>query len=75
MVLFLKKKDINLSLEKNVFIIDELYKIGKFMTQNNQIEVEPYIDKVIDLKKNELCIIEIKNQFPPSSIETDSKDK
>ena len=75
MVLFLKKKDINLSLEKNAFIIDELYKIGKFMTQNNQIEVEPYIDKVIDLKKNELCIIEIKNQFPPSSIETDSKDK
>ena len=71
----LEKKDINLSLEKNVFIIDELYKIGKFMTQNNQIEVEPYIDKVIDLKKNELCIIEIKNQFPPSSIETDSKDK
>ena len=71
----LEKKDINLSLEKNAFIIDELYKIGKFMTQNNQIEVEPYIDKVIDLKKNELCIIEIKNQFPPSSIETDSKDK
>ena len=71
----LEKKDINLSLEKKEFIIDELYKIGKFMTQNNQIEVEPYIDKVIDLKKNELCIIEIKNQFPPSSIETDSKDK
>jgi hypothetical protein len=69
----LEKKDIDLSLEKNAFIIDELYRLGKFMTLNNQMVVEPYIEKVIDLKKNELCIIEIKNQFPPSSEITNSK--
>ena len=45
------------------------------MTLNNQMVVEPYIEKVIDLKKNELCIIEIKNQFPPSSEITNSNDK
>ena len=71
----LEKKDIDLSLEKNAFIIDELYRLGKFMTLNNQMVVEPYIEKVIDLKKNELCIIEIKNQFPPSSEITNSNEK
>ena len=45
------------------------------MTLNNQMVVEPYIEKVIDLKKNELCIIEIKNQFPPSSEITLSNEK
>jgi hypothetical protein len=71
----LEKKDIDLSLEKNAFIIVELYRLGKFMTLNNQMVVEPYIEKVIDLKKNELCIIEIKNQFPPSSEITNSNEK
>ena len=70
----LETKDIDLNLEKNAFVIDELYKLDTFMTLNHKIVVEPYIEKVIDLKKNELCIIEIKNQFPPSSVKTDSND-
>ena len=48
------------------------------MTINKQKVVEPYIEKVIDLKENELCIIEIKNQFPQSSNvkeKTEQKDK
>ena len=35
--------------------------------------IESYKEKSIDLKENELCIIEIKNQFPPSSNELTEK--
>ena len=63
----LEKQGYTLTLEKNAFIIDELYKLKKFVTSNSQKVVEPYKEKSIDLKENELCIIEIKNQFPQSS--------
>ena len=68
----LEQKRYDFTLEKNAFIVDELYKIDEFETTNRQIVAEPYIEKAIDIKKNELCIIEIKNQFPPS---TDTKNQ
>ena len=63
----LEQKEYDLDLEKNAFIIDNLYKLEEFMTIQKEIVVEPYVEKIIDLKKNELCIIEFKNQFPPST--------
>ena len=68
----LEQKGYVLDLEKNVFIVDTLYKFGEFTTINNEKKVEPFAEKIIDLKENELCIIEIKNQFPPSTIKTES---
>jgi hypothetical protein len=69
----LEKKGYNLALKENAFIIDELYRLDEFGTINSQKVVEPYKEKSIDLKENELCIIEIKNQFPPSSDELTEK--
>ncbi len=69
----LEKKGYNLALKENAFIIDELYKLEEFVTSNSQKVIKPYIEKSIDLKENELCIIEIKNQFPPSSDELTEK--
>jgi len=63
----LEKKRYDFTLDKNAFIVDDLYKIDDFETTNRQIVAEPYVAKNIDIKENELCIIEIKNQFPPST--------
>ena len=71
----LEKKGYTLTLEENAFIIDELYRLDEFGTINSQKVVEPYKEKSIDLKENELCIIEIKNQFPPSSEIINSNEK
>ena len=72
--LILEKRGFDLTLEKNAFIIDELYKLEEFTTINREKIVEPYIEKVVDLKENELCIIEIKNQFPPSDTHVEQSD-
>ena len=63
----LEQKRYDFTLERNAFIVDDLYKLDEFETSNRQIVTEPYVEKTIDIKKNELCIIEIKNQFPPST--------
>ena len=63
----LEQKRFDFTLEKNAFIVDDLYKIDSFETPNRQIVIEPYVTKTIDINENELCIIEIKNQFPPST--------
>ena len=63
----LEQKRYDFTLEKNAFIVDNLYKIDDFETTNRQIVAKPYVAKNINIKENELCIIEIKNQFPPST--------
>ena len=59
----LEKTEIKLDLEKNNFIVDKLYKCDKFDLKTEQ-DIEAYKEEYINLNKNTLCIIEIKNQFP-----------
>ena len=47
----LEKKGYDLSLEKNAFIINELYQSSEFMTFKNEKVFEPYLEKGINLKK------------------------
>ena len=61
-----EEKEIELNFEKNCFIIDNLYKISEFDDKKEK-KIEPYKEeKIINLKSNTLCIIEIKNKFPPN---------
>ena len=70
----LEKKGYVLTLEKKAFILDKLYKFEEFTTINKQKAVEPYIEKDINLVENEICIIEIKNQFLSSINRTELSD-
>ena len=75
MELFLKKGISFIFWEKYFHYRWVISIIWIFITLKNENIFEPYIEKVIDLKENELCIIEIKNQFPPSTIKTEKCGK
>ena len=72
-VIFVNNKE-SLVLEKNCFIIDTHYKFSSFIGTDKNNIVQEYDNEVnkkacyplnIELEKNILALIEIKNQFPP----------
>ena len=72
-VIFVNNKE-SLALEKNCFIIDNPYKFSSFIGKDKNNFVQEYDNEVnkkvcyplnIELEKNTLALIEIKNQFPP----------
>jgi len=95
----LENEEKQIELEKNFFIVDTVNKFGYFENPQRILNYHESEDKKIDeesaeekdnnynfkLKKNCLCVIEIKNQFPPYLTEqmrknqckknTDSKKK
>ena len=82
----LEKENKNITLDKNIFISDS---INKFLisTKNKKKTLINYIkknenaqedndekDDIFFLDKNSLCVIEIKNQFPPYRPEEKNKE-
>ena len=84
-VLFIENK-ISLDLEKNCFMIDNPFKFGIFLGTDKQYSIQGYdLDSnkiynninpsTVELKKNTLALIEIKNQFPPYEEGNENENK
>lgn len=80
------ENNISLDLEKNCFMIDNPFKFGIFLGTDKQYSIQGYdldSDKIInnnnpsivELKKNTLALIEIKNQFPPYEEGNENENK
>lgn len=65
-------KELKLFQDDDCFIIDKLYNFDTFEDTNKNASISAYCDnsdkelKSINIPKNSLAIIEVKNQFPPN---------
>ena len=84
-IVFVENK-ISLDLEKNCFMIDNPFKFGIFLGTDKQYSIQGYdldtnkinnniIPSNVELKKNTLALIEIKDQFPPYEEGNENENK